>query len=384
LKTRSGREAVLEGPRAARKDELEAVVALSNLVFRSKGGDMGREYPTLFCPENAENLRIFLDDGKPVSLVGFTVRDTLIMGATIRVCNVGSVCTHPDYRNRGLATRLLEDSVRKALAEGVVVMLISGGRGLYRRMGCINAGLYHLYRIPKETDLPRLPVEVETWREEDLPDLVRIHQGEPVRYIRDVDEFLTLLRAEMLVNRPADTWTVRLDGEMVAYICVQRPVEEEGVKVLKAREIAGSRLAVLSALPELFDRYGVDRIDIDTVAADEEMKLLGRMIGVRPSLRGFMGTLKIINLRGFFEAIEPYFSERLTEEELWNLEVDFEPELTFRYKGEEFKLSCIEDVTAFIFGSIERERPTPQTPNLSRTLSKLFPMPLVDYGLNFI
>ncbi|HEX29105.1 TPA: GNAT family N-acetyltransferase, partial [Candidatus Poribacteria bacterium] len=103
---------MIEGPRAARKDELEAVIALSNSVFRSRReGDMGREFPTLFCEENCENLRIFLDDGKPVSLIGFTVRDIFIMGASIRVCNVGSVCTDPNYRGQGLATRLLEDTI---------------------------------------------------------------------------------------------------------------------------------------------------------------------------------------------------------------------------------------------------------------------------------
>ena len=375
---------MIEGPRAAKKEELKDVVALSNLVFRSRGGDMGREYPTLFCPENVENLRIFLDEGRPISLIGFTIRDTYIMGATVRVCNIGSVCTHPDYRNRGYATRLLEDTVRKSLGDGVVLMLISGGRGLYRRIGCINAGIYHVYRFSKGMNFPRIPVQVETWKAEDISDLVRVHQSEPVRYIRDGDEFLTLLRAEMLVDRPADTWTVKLEGEIVAYICVQRPVEEEGVKILRAREIAGSRAAILAALPSLFDRYGVERIDLDAVGTDWEMRTLGKVIGAHPSTRGFLGTLKIINLKGFFVSIEPYISERLTEEELWNLEVEFEPELTFRYRDEEFKLSSDQDVTAFIFGSIERERPTPQTPNLSKILGKLFPMPLVDYGLNYI
>lgn len=375
---------MIEGPRAARKDELEAVVALSDSVFRSGRGGMGREFPTLFCEENCENLRIFLDDGRPVSLIGFTVRDTFIMGASVRVCNVGSVCTDPKYRNQGLATRLLEDVVLKSLQEGVEVMLISGGRGLYRRMGCINAGIYHIYPIPRGTGLPDLPVVVSEWREEDIPDMVRVHQSEPVRYLRDAEEFLTLLEAKVLVNRPSDTWTVKLDDEMVAYICVQRPTEEKGIKTLKAYEIAGSRTAILAALPKLFDRYGVDRIDIHTFSADLEMRTLGRLIGLPYTPRGFHGTLKIIDLKGFFGAIEPYVSERLDDDEIWGLELDFEPELLFRYEDEEFKLSSPQEVTAFIFGSLEHKRPVPRTPNLSRILRKLFPMPLVDYGLNYI
>ncbi|MCD6505215.1 GNAT family N-acetyltransferase [Candidatus Poribacteria bacterium] len=377
---------MIEGPRAARKDELEAVIALSNSVFRSRrDGDMGREFPTLFCEENCENLRIFLDDGKPVSLIGFTVRDIFIMGASIRVCNVGSVCTDPNYRGQGLATRLLEDTILKSLRDGVEVMLISGGRGLYRRAGCINAGIYHVYPIPKDARLPDLPVEVKRWEREDTPDLVRIHQSEPIRYVRDIDEFLTLLEARVVVNHPSDTWLVGVDGEMVAYICAQKPREEkDGVRVLNVEEMAGSRTAVLAALTKLFDLYNVDRINLNTTAADGEMRSLGKLIGVPYVPRGFHGTLRIIDLKGFFAAIEPYVSERLEEDELWGLEIEFEPDLIFRYEDEEFRLETIQDITAFVFGSLERERPTPKGPKLSRILDKLFPMPLVDYGLNFI
>ena len=377
---------MIEGPRAARKDELEAVIALSNAIFRSRReGDMGREFPTLFCEENCENLRIFLDDGKPVSLIGFTVRDIFIMGASIRVCNVGSVCTDPNYRGQGLATRLLEDTILKSLRDGVEVMLISGGRGLYRRAGCINAGIYHVYPIPKDARLPDLPVEVKRWEREDTPDLVRIHQSEPVRYVRDIDEFLTLLEARVVVNHPSDTWLVGVDGEMVAYICAQKPREEkDGVRVLNVEEMAGSRTAVLAALTKLFDLYNVDRINLNTTAADGEMRSLGKLIGVPYVPRGFHGTLRIINLKGFFAAIEPYVSERLDEDELWGLEIEFEPDLIFRYEDEEFRLETIQDITAFVFGSLEHERPTPKGPKLSRILDKLFPMPLVDYGLNYI
>ena len=54
--------------------------------------------------------------------------------------SVGSVCTHPDYRERGLATRLVEDALRICEQKEVALMLISGGRGLYRRQGCTDVG----------------------------------------------------------------------------------------------------------------------------------------------------------------------------------------------------------------------------------------------------
>ena len=47
---------MMEGPRAARADELAALVELSNTVFAPQGTrDMGRSYPTLLCRENLDS-----------------------------------------------------------------------------------------------------------------------------------------------------------------------------------------------------------------------------------------------------------------------------------------------------------------------------------------
>jgi len=113
-----------------RVEEIPELVALTNRVFRPGAtGDMGREYPILFDPGNAVNLRVAWCGGRVVSHVGISIREAAIMGARLRVASIGAVATDPEHRGRELASRLMEDARRRALEEGCSLMLISGGRG---------------------------------------------------------------------------------------------------------------------------------------------------------------------------------------------------------------------------------------------------------------
>ena len=140
----------MEGPRAARADELAAVVELSNTVFGDYAPhDMGRWFPTLFCRENLEHLRVFVDENRPVALAGFTIERVVVPEASFVPALVGSVCTLASHQGRGLGSRLMADCTATALAGGASVLLISGGRGLYRRMGAIDAGRYATVKVPR-------------------------------------------------------------------------------------------------------------------------------------------------------------------------------------------------------------------------------------------
>ncbi len=138
---------MLQGPRAAHEEEIDALIGLATDAFNPDGvpagnPDMGAAFPTLFCPDNLPNLRIVTDEGRPVSMAGFTVREISVQGTRIRVACVGAVCTLASHRGRGIAAAIMEDVAAEAGARGAVMLLISGGRGLYRRMGCIDAGMW--------------------------------------------------------------------------------------------------------------------------------------------------------------------------------------------------------------------------------------------------
>jgi len=271
---------MLEGPRAARVDELEAAVSLANSVFYPDGsGDMGGWLPALFDRANASNLRVILDRQRLVSMAGVLIREASILGAALRIASIGSVCTLESYKGRGLATRLVEDA-----------------SSLARRQG-----------------------------------------------------------AQLILS--------------------------EGVRFVRIHELAGSRLAALSCLPQLFRSYGVDRMCLETTAADAEMQRLCREYGLEAVRHGFQGTVKIIDREGFFRALEGVNRRAQDGPEL---RVEPGPVTVFRLAGEELRLSTDPELAVLAFGSVECRAPEPAPGALQKALARLFPLPLMHYGLDYI
>src|SRR5581483_7666368 len=122
-----------DGPRALKPNEWTQLDALVSAVFRPQ---MFHDYPQLFNERNRHNLRIVAEDGKVVTHVGMIERPASLAGCRIDVACIGAVATYPDYRGKGFASQAFQDCCDKAAADGIDIMLISGGRGLYTRVGC--------------------------------------------------------------------------------------------------------------------------------------------------------------------------------------------------------------------------------------------------------
>jgi hypothetical protein len=119
--------------------------------------------------------------------------------------------------------------------------------------------------------------------------------------------------------------------------------------VLVAREIVGSRHAILAAAGRILGASEAEYIDIEIPASDAEMVFLAETLGCVGRRAGMHGTLKIIDPAAFLSALRP--------------PVDA-PSM------------APEDAAAFVFGSVERNAP------LARP--GVFPLPLPCYGLNYV
>ncbi len=383
----------VQGPRSVRPQEIEAAVELANAVFRPRGeGHMARDYPLLFAQENAENLRVFVDDGRPVSLVGIYQTDLWLLGTRQRAGCIGSVCTHADYRGQGLATRLMKDARAKAVEDGCTLLLISGGRGLYRRLDYVDPGGYVTYRVGRRRVPAAGPYVLEEWAEQGLPELLRLHSAEPVRFHRPPEDFRRFLARGHVVNAPGEVLLVRekKGGGAAAYLAVQRPgaggLDEDAIAV---KETAGSRAAVAHALAALLERYGADEAHLDCLAWDAEMRALARLHGWAAEPHGFHGTLGIIQPVRFWSGCIPLFAELLGEERVGRLRAETRGDgLALLYGDEELTLERMSEVTRLVFLAHDRRDELklnlPAGSELGQLLEGLFPLPLPAYGLNFI
>jgi len=308
---------------------------------------MGEQYPLLYDEANVENLRIFADDGRPISLIGMLQRDVRLAGTAHRSCALGSVCTDPDYRGQGLASRLLEDARAKALCDGCDIMLISGGRGLYKRAGYVEVGGYRRSAVRPDRLPQKRRVRVRRWRPEDLPALVRLHSAEPVRFVRPPEDFLTLLECGRVVNADADTRVIcSTRGVPLAYVTYRLPgAHKLGKDELSIDEMAGARWAIAQALGALFEEYGLKRLFIEHLACDLEMEALARSYGWRTESHAFGGTVGIIEPERFWAACAPLFQERLGAERAGRLRLDAGGGPRIEYGRQKLKLDGMAGLT---------------------------------------
>ena len=160
-------------------------------------------------------------------------------------------------------------------------------------------------------------------------------------------------------------------------------MEQDGGKVMRVREIAGSRRVALSALPAILESAGADQAAIKGLASDQELMALVKELGLRTEPHGFDGTVKIIDRPGFFAAFKARMSQKLSPQEARSLTIEAGPPTVLRVGSDTLTVDADEDLAALVFGSIERSAPR-ASGGLGAVLSKVFPIPLPGYGLDYV
>ena len=99
------------------------------------------------------------------------------------------------------------------------VMLISGGRGLYRRRGASGAGRYFRYTLPADDLLPAdAGLSVAPIAAEQCVEAMRLYEAEPVRWRRDPDDYRLHATCSWVVDRPGKTYLMRRGGRPAAVV----------------------------------------------------------------------------------------------------------------------------------------------------------------------
>ncbi|MXY48982.1 MAG: GNAT family N-acetyltransferase [Gemmatimonadetes bacterium] len=392
----------MEGPRGLKAQEFDSLCTLVNTVFRGDGvGRMEEQYPLLFAPDNYDELFVMVDEGVVVSHVGALTRDISVLGCRMSTMSIGAVATYESHRGRGLATQLMEAAVRKAVAQDAVLMPISGGRGLYTRLGAKRIGQYALYTVPRDT-LPACdgPGSGETGADEtavgetdiqlagpeDLHEMTRLYAEEPSRYVRSTADLRMAVDAAWICDRDGETVVIREEGRLVAYVAIQkrRPDRDDEARRARLAEIAGSRSALVRALPCLYDRYDVDYLEIVTTASDIELSSLLRPHGVTAAPQGFSGTVLVLQPERLLQVFEDYITDVLGRDVLtWDASADA---VVFRC-GKKDHAVATGDLGTLVFGVVPPDQDPIETipPGLLRTaLARVFPVQLPWYGFNFV
>jgi len=400
----------MEGPRAAKIEELPLVEKLSNTVFRTRvddGQTMFQEFPDLFSVENIENVRIVVEDGIPVSNMNYLIRPVSIYGCTINTASLGAVATLEKYRGRGYASALLDDCIERMSNQGAHVLLISGDRRLYRNVGSVPAGLMYNFSINSDNNLKVdlsdfeqytiRKIDIENCSNYDFYKLVKLYRNENIRFIRGFDEFKRLLSSRKHLRKITDQKKIIVvedKDEFAAYMYM-------GVNGKNGYiyDCAGSRELIIKTCIKLVKENILESAGGRVLPYHKQAIDFCRLSNINLDERRLIGTIKIVDFPGLMKALRQYFYE------IFNSEFIDKIEFISDEKGSGFKLAdkkCIipdkEKLNDLIFGGeeVNKEDLIWETENGScftdtdyekfmNFFESVFPIPFIDpYSLNYI
>ena len=406
-----GDVASLEGPRSLTVEELPEAVALSTEVFDPGGTSMGLQFPLLFSADNVGELRVFSEGGRLVSLVGCLHQTILVEGHPLPVGSMGSVCTRPGYRGRGLAGRLVSDVFRRLEAAEVPLALISGDRGLYKQLGCVEAGCFERFEFTRE-DWVRLlrnrkdekasagDAQFRFFEERDLPLLHELYRREPLRFFRSLEQFDRLIWRHPGLKRlfGDERVVVAYRGrpeQVSAYVITRARTIQGGSTRVDIVEYAGSREDIIEVIGFVIEEISPSVITFTVPAQDIQfLRLLNTygLSGSRCTLPGH--TLYVTNFRTLLGRLSSYIEERtgmrlgrdvFTVEESGASEGE-EMRWTLRVGDELVEIPSRQHLTRLVFGGITMEEFEAIAPRgrAKRFLERAFPVPLPVPGLNYV
>ena len=387
-----------DGPRPLRADEFEQLYDLLAAAFHSS---RSREHSGSWVVNegNRANLRVVVEDGKVVTHAGMAYHPASLAGCQVKVTCVGGVATFAEYRGRGFASLAFQDCCDKAAADGVDVMLISGGRGLYTRVGCRRVGTDLDFTItPENVERVRAtaePVEVAPVDVDRAAELSALYRLEPVRFLRPLEEWELALQSKSAMARGTDFWGVFRGGALLAYVFVNPPsaLRRDAGREARARvvEHAGDRAVIVAALPWLLDHYAAQRLTIYVQPSDPLLRQRLSGLGIAGTLTDTWGTVRVINFCQLMERCRPLLAERLGLKLARELRfaMDERPGsalggFAIHHGAESVQIADLATLAQYLFGVPGGEPTVPAgSPALAAALGAALPLPTLWYGISY-
>lgn len=228
----SNKPSQLDGPRRARQDEREDLLAMIDYIFRTSVGrppSIGRDWAHVYAPDNLVNVAVIGDPvaDKLIASTGVWASDVVTGDAQVRVGGINTVGTLPEYRERGLGSQVVLAAHQIMRDLGCQLGLLSTGiADWYRRMGWEEAGEERSYQMDQAAlaQLPQLDAgeqrRVLAWpsaeAESVLADVLTSYHAAQMGARRTLDG----LRGRLTARRIQQIVVAERDGRLVAYLFV--------------------------------------------------------------------------------------------------------------------------------------------------------------------
>lgn len=232
--------------RPAKVSELNEIAELQQIVFRPNEPDSVARYLSYAKDDptyTVDHSRVIEVDGRIVAHLRIWDRTLCVGDRTLFAAGIGSLCVHPNFRNRGFAKALMADSERYFFDAGYDLGL------LFTIIGTPFYEALHWIPIPLPT-FAFVPVEI-TRDGVDVKPLDVTRDLDAVRHIYATDGLKhtgTVVRDEAywtagpaLIRSVFPNWGVWRKGKLVAYSNIEE--DENGVWVKEVCALPGDGLA---------------------------------------------------------------------------------------------------------------------------------------------
>ena len=378
----------MDGPRVARPEELPAIIELVEHVFCMEFGRhaaMARSFPYMLSEANIDNLYVTYERGRPVSFVGTDLQDYLACGCRIPAACLGGVCTHEDYRRRGLASTLLEPAYRRSRRKGCLIVIISGGIDLYYRTGAAG-GVFAMLEWQADTetftaaDDPGLAIEPLS--EANLPEMVALNAAEPFHF-HWRDDWVRVVPLGRHTGDMGRGYVIRRGDQALAAACLNGPDRE--TRAANLSDWFGDRGALVAVMGRMLKDMGATRAHSRAVRQDEKMLEALRRAGVLPECKiPWRWPIKVLDFAALIDALQPHLQQTLGEQA-----AAIQPtERGIRIQAGDAAYEAPDEATAvqmiFAVPEVYEDRIADCPQPVREVLRRAFPIPVRHYGLNFI
>lgn len=236
-------------PRLATRAEFSTMMKLLDRYFAYERDGMHARLPFSYDPDHSDRHAIVVEDGRIVSHVA-AIPQTLSTGHdTIECWGIGGVATDRRYRGNGYMSDLLEFWFDRMDQQTVALSDLSGNRQRYAHFDYENAGSEYQFVLTERSfdgtpsDSPAVVGYDDATH---LETLHRIHEAEPFRVVRDLDDDRTIFG-----QRGLETFVYDDDGDSgPAYVSLtresrRRTIEEFGGSEAGLETVLSHVLAIL-------------------------------------------------------------------------------------------------------------------------------------------
>jgi GNAT superfamily N-acetyltransferase len=367
----------MEGPRPVAPGEKKSLSDLVDNVFNCPSkGQMFSHFPEFFSDDNNENLLVFSDGGRVVSHAGLISRWACLHGCTIRVAFLGSVATYEEFRNQGLASRLFAVAMDKARADGADIMMISGGKNIYRRAGAADVGREFQVGIHRSAarTIHANDVRLEELKGGAIFSCAEIYETRAAHFIRPREDWKHFAQSGIAWGQETEVLGINRRGIRTAYIILSKVIKDGRATVI---EHAGDGMDIAGAIKSLFTYRNIHSVKLHLQHDDASLRRILEEAGAQTKpdiMEG--GTVLIVNFPQLLGRLTPAFERRAGTREA--------SRLAFRRNEERY---CFSDGSAtYVFNAVETAQAIfghPETQPFSGVLAEIFPIQIPSFGINY-